>query len=590
MNIAKIPNINHLWSSLLIEELVRNGVTRFCISPGSRSTPLTMAVAQNREAESFIHFDERASAFRALGMVAATKKPCAVITTSGTAAANLLPAIIEASKKKLPLIIFTADRPPELRQTGAHQTIDQTKLYGEYVRWFFDLPCPTLEIPPEFVLTSVDQAIARAQGNPAGPVHINCMYREPLVPVSATTDFKPYTRSIQDWSDYTDAYTQYVKAEPSLSASNIKSIALKIQQIKSGIIVVGKLAGKKEQTAVIKLSEQLQWPIVPDISSGLRLGTTHPNVIHYFDQILLSESWRKHYQPDGVLHLGGRITSKRWYEYIQKINLKHYIMVLSHPLRNDPLHNVFLRVQCPVGDFCARLSKVIEPQRENRLLKYLQGLNANTGLAIDEVLSREAALTEPHVARLISHHIPKKTGLFAASSMPIRDLDMYGWAADRDIAFGANRGASGIDGLIATAAGFSTGLNRPTTLVIGDLAFLYDLNALAMLRDLKHPLVIVVVNNNGGGIFSFLPVEKFHEGFEKYFGTPHGLSFHAAADLFDLNYARPETVEEFTKTYTIALKSTVSTIIEISSDRAYNLAVHQRLQKHIQTRIDTLTN
>jgi 2-succinyl-5-enolpyruvyl-6-hydroxy-3-cyclohexene-1-carboxylate synthase len=180
MNFPKLPNANHLWSSLIIEELIRNGVDYFCLAPGSRSSPLAVAVATNPRAKSFVHFDERALAFHALGYASAPRKACAVITTSGTAAANLFPAVIEASKKKLPLVILTADRPPELRYTGANQTIDQVKMFGDYVRWQFDMPCPTADIPANFVLTTIDQAVFRANGEVKGPVHINCMYREPL--------------------------------------------------------------------------------------------------------------------------------------------------------------------------------------------------------------------------------------------------------------------------------------------------------------------------------------------------------------------------------------------------------------------------
>lgn len=340
------PNINHLWADLMIEELIRNGIDTFCISPGSRSTPLTVAVARHPKAQSFIHFDERGSAFRALGIAAATHHPCVIITTSGTAAANLFPAIIEASKKKLPLIVLTADRPPELRSTGAHQTIDQVKMYGDYVRWQFDMPCPTTDIAPEFVLTTIDQAISRAMDNPNGPTHINCMYRELQELEEVKPAWKSYLKSISAWQKNSDAYTQYVVSKPQLQRADLDLIVAKIKGIKSGIIVVGKLSDTQEQKNVLKLAEKLNWPIFPDVVSGLRLGITHKNIISYFDQILLSSKFQTKYKPDGILHLGGRITSKRWYQYMEKVAPSQYIMALSHPLRNDPLHNVTTRVQC----------------------------------------------------------------------------------------------------------------------------------------------------------------------------------------------------------------------------------------------------
>ena len=586
MNVTSSPNLNHLWADLMIEELVRNGVDTFCISPGSRSTPLTLAVARNPKAKGFVHFDERGSAFRALGIASATGRPCAVITTSGTAAANLFPAVIEASKKKLPLIMLTADRPPELRFTGAHQTIDQVKMYGDYVRWHFDLPCPTAEIPAEFVLTTISQAVSRATGNPGGPVHINCMYREPLAPVRTRSTWGTYTKTLKNWKTTTEAYTKYIKPKSGLRQSDIDHTILKVRKIKSGIIVAGKLKNLAEQRNVLRLADKLRWPVFADISSGLRLGNTDKNVIHYFDQILLSEKFKKDYQPDGILHLGGRMTSKRWHEYLKAADPSQYIMAISHPLRNDPPHKVTTRVQCDVASFCRAIEREIPQRKDSRLLLRLQKLNKKVHHQIDVSLKDQSGLSEPQAARLITASIPSNDGLFIASSMPVREIDMYGTPDKNKVVFGSNRGASGIDGTIATAIGFSTGLNNRCTLLIGDLAFLHDLNSMAMLRDLAHPMVIVIVNNNGGGIFSFLPVRQCRENFEKYFGTPHDLTFSAAADLFDLNYARPETGEEFAKTYNAALKNKVTTIIEITTDRAYNLKMHNAMQHTIKAAIN----
>src|SRR3989338_7351804 len=284
-------NLNQCWSSLIIEELIRNEVDYFCLAPGSRSASLAVAVAQNSRAKSFVLFDQRALAFHALGYASATRKTCAVITTSGTAAANLFPAIIEASKKKLPLVILTADRPPELRATGANQTIDQVKMFGEYVRWHFDMPCPTTDIPANFVLTTVDQAVFRANGELKGPVHINCMYREPLF--EGRDRSGPVPADLKYWQNARTPYTSYVTAEKKLGVDTVNELAQKIRGIKQGIIVVGKLVGPREQKSVLALSEKLNWPVFADVTSGLRLGCTHKNVISYFAQIFLSPRFKK---------------------------------------------------------------------------------------------------------------------------------------------------------------------------------------------------------------------------------------------------------------------------------------------------------
>ena len=580
----KNSNLNQFWSSLIIEELIRNGVDYFCLAPGSRSAPLACAVAENPKARSFVHFDERGLGFHALGYTSATRKPCAVITTSGTAAANLFPAIIEASKKKLPLIILTADRPSELRATGANQTIDQIKIFGDYVRWQFDMPCPTTDIPASFVLTTVDQAVFRANGELKGPVHINCMYREPLVENGGGS----VPAELNRWRNARTPYTSYVAAQKKLDADTINAIARKIRGIKQGIIVVGKLAGAREQQGVLDLAEKLNWPVFPDVTSGLRLGCTHKNVIHYFDQISVTgTNFQKKLVPvtDFVLHLGGRMTSRRWYDYVEAVKPKCYIMVLNHPLRNDPLHAVTLRVQARVDDFCNALAKKITKGKGNPGLSSLQKLNEKVDRVIEEYLGKEARLSEAAVARLISRHIPAGDGLFLGNSLPIRHVDMYADPHGNPVTVSANRGASGIDGIAASACGFAVGLQKRVTLLIGDLALLHDLNSLAMLKTVPQPLVIVALNNDGGGIFNFLPVAQFKNGFEKFFSTPHGLNFASAADMFDLNYANPARAEDLVQAYKIAVQSRTSTIIEVTSDRKQNVAVVKGLQDRIRKAI-----
>lgn len=579
MKPAKLANINHAWGHLVVEELKRNGVDYFCISPGSRSSPLTIAVAENKGVEAFMHFDERGAAFHALGYVSAARKPCALICTSGTAAANYFPAIIEASKKKLPLIVLTADRPPEIRLTGADQTIDQVKIFGDYVRYFMDVPCPTTDMKPEFILTTVDQAVYRAKFPMAGPVHLNFMFREPLAPVQSDVDLAEYLKPLEPWEKSETPFTHYTHAGSELNAAPAKEIQKVLSASESGIIVVGKLNGPKEQESVLKLAQKLRWPIFPDVTSGLRLGISDPNVVPYFDQCLLAEIAK----VDTVLHLGGRITSKRWYQYIERTNPKNYIMVLNHPLRNDPLHNVTVRVEAGVKDFCDKLSG-LAPERKNNFTN-LPALTKEIDAVIETAISQSSQITEMGIARAVSKIIPNGHGLFLANSMPIRDMDMYADFKGKTVTIGANRGASGIDGLIATACGFSKGLNQPTTLVIGDMAVLHDLNSLSMVKKLKLPLTIVAINNNGSAIFSFLPIADFKNVFENYFGTPHGLHFEASTRMFGLNYQNPKTPKEFTDAYRKSVQSKQSTFIEVTTDRTRNYAAHKELQEKLKSTI-----
>ena len=559
---TSFPNINYCWGSLIAEELIRGGIEYFCIAPGSRSSALVVPIARHKKAKTFVHFDERGLAFHALGYVTATKKPVVLVCTSGTAVANFLPAVVEASKKKLPLVVITADRPPELRQTGAVQTIDQSGIFGKYVVWQTDMPCPDLAIKPEFVLTTIDQALYQARRR-GGVVHINCMFREPLSPTEVKTDWKNYFDGTKAWQKSSQPYTQYVSPKPG-SLSDPTAIARRINAIKKGIVVVGKIdAG--EHDAVIEFAKRLGWPVFADISSGLRLGCTEKNIIHYFDQLLLSEKVRNEISDCAIVHLGGRITSKRYYEFVQAKQPAEYIMVLNHALRNDPAHKVTVRLESSVSDFCKSMLPLVK-RGKNPVLQSLITANQRLDKDIEAKLRREP-LSESYAARLVSQLVPEGTGVFLSNSMPIRDMDMYADFKGAKVQVAGNRGASGIDGIIASACGYAKGLQAPVTLMIGDLAFLHDLNSLAILKDVEQPVIMVILNNGGGRIFSFLPIAKEQDVFEKYFGTPHPFTFANAAAMFELNYHRPHDAKQLGKVYTQAFKSRTSTIIEIMVSR-----------------------
>ncbi len=580
MKFNRAPHINQLWADLMVEELTRLGVDYFCLSSGSRSAPLAVAVAENKKAHTTIHCDERASGFHAIGYASATQKPATIITTSGTAVANLLPAVVEASKKKIPLIILTADRPPELRFTGANQTIDQVKIFGAYARWFFDMPTPTKNIEPNFILTTIDQAVFQAQGELKGPVHLNCMFREPLAPIKTKTAFTDYLNPIAAWAKTKDPLTKHHKSAQAFLPNDLSNIIAKINQSKNGIIVVGKIANQEEEKAVVKLSEKLKWPIFADIASGLRLGQTHPNVITYFDQILLSKKITKSLKPETIIHLGGRMTSKRFYEYMETAKPKNYITVLNHPLRNDPLHCVTERVQSSIGTFCKTVLPKIKIKKSNQSLKALTKANALTHTLIGDFLNKTDDTTEIALARTISQTINKNHNLFMSNSLIIREMDSFADGYSAPVATNANRGANGIDGIIASACGYTNGSDKRTTLVIGDLAALYDLNALTMVAATKKPMTIIIFNNNGGGIFSFLPIGAYKQ-FEKYFGTPHNLDFKNAAKMFKINYSQPKTNDDFYMSYKKALKSNRSTMIEVQTDRTNNVQVFEKWKRYL---------
>jgi 2-succinyl-5-enolpyruvyl-6-hydroxy-3-cyclohexene-1-carboxylate synthase len=565
------PRANRLWANLIVEELIRCGVEFFCVAPGSRSTPLVAALAANDKAHSLVHFDERGTAFAALGYARATGRPAAWITTSGTAVANGLPALVEASTDGVPMILLTADRPPELRQTGANQTIDQPDIFGDYVRWRFDLPAPDPTIDTAMVLTTVDQAAYRARRSPHGPVHLNLMFREPFLPEGDEVLAGP-----SPWAEGDEPYTRYGATKPAVDELEIQALWQTLRPARRGLVVAGRLASRKQGEAALRLASALGWPLLPDIGSQVRLGADSENLAPYYDALLAGESFAEYHTPEAVVQVGGRALSKRLEQFIVRSRPDPYVVVRENPFRLDPAHRVTHSIEVDVVDFCAAMVRVAteDPPDEDAAWRTgWRGASETVGHSLDGISSME--LNEPFVARSVSRNVPQDQGLVVASSMPVRDLDTYATAGGAPVPIAANRGASGIDGTVATAAGFARGLGRPVTLLIGDLALLHDLNSLAMLRDV--PVVVIVLNNDGGGIFSFLPVAKHEEFFEPYFGTPQGVGFEPAAEMFGLQYERPGTAEEFVEVYRGACARMSSTMIEVRTDREENVRLHGEL-------------
>jgi 2-succinyl-5-enolpyruvyl-6-hydroxy-3-cyclohexene-1-carboxylate synthase len=574
------PRANRLWAYLIVEELLRCGVGFFCVAPGSRSTPLVAALAANEKARSLIHFDERGTAFAALGYARATGRPAAWITTSGTAVANGLPAVVEAATDGVPMVLLTADRPPELRQTGANQTIDQPDIFGDYVRWRFDLPAPDPDIDPAMVLTTVDQAAYRASRTPQGPVHLNLMFREPFLSGPEDEDIPSGPAS---WVQGDEPYTRYAATKPAVDEMEIYRLWETLRPVKHGLVVAGRLASRKQGEAVLRLAGTLGWPLLPDLGSQVRLGSE--GIAAHYDALVAGDSFAGSHVPEAVVHVGGRALSKRLEQFLASSRPDPYVVVRENPFRLDPAHRVTHSVEANVLDFCTALvwAATEAPPAMNPL--WTAGwLEASEEVArhLEGIFSGEP--NEPLVARLLSRNVPPDHGLVVASSMPVRDLDTYATTDGAPVPVAANRGASGIDGTVATAAGFARGLGRPVTLLIGDLALLHDLNSLAMLRNVH--VIVVVLNNDGGGIFSFLPIARHEEFFEPYFGTPQGVGFEPAAKMFGLAYEHPGTMEEFVEAYGSACARGSSTLIEVKTDRKENVTLHRRLLEEVAALVD----
>jgi 2-succinyl-5-enolpyruvyl-6-hydroxy-3-cyclohexene-1-carboxylate synthase len=575
--------MNQLWGYLIIAESIRNGVDYFVISPGSRSTPLTVAVAQHPQARQIVCLDERGAAFHAIGYARATGNPAVLICTSGTAAANYLPAVIEAAMDNLPLIILSGDRPPELRQTGANQTIQQVNLYGDYICWQGDLPCPTAEINPHMVLTTIDLAISRSRQAPGGAIHLNCMFREPLAPLADIPLTIP--PSLAKWQESGLPYTRYSQQLTIPDPLAIAKVIETISSSKAGILAIGLLKSPREIDAAITLAARLNWAVFADVQSGLRLRQDFPNLIHYFDRLLITDRVAELARVDTIVQLGTRIVSAQWLKWLEKSPPLNYLVVANNLDRHDPNHIVSQRISSDLVYFCQQLTQQLPLQSPAAWVQQLRVDSDRIGLTITNFLATPQ-LTEPTISRTISELLPPEHGLWIGNSMPIRDLDMYGVGAILGATsprIGANRATSGIEGAIASATGFAAGLQAPVTAIVGDLSSLHDLNSLALLQSDRQPVIVIIINNDGGGIFSFLPIANSIEIFEPYFGTPHGFDFKNAAAMFKLAYYHPQNRDALIDDYLQALTTKKSAIIEVTTNRTDNLQIHQELIKLCHT-------
>jgi 2-succinyl-5-enolpyruvyl-6-hydroxy-3-cyclohexene-1-carboxylate synthase len=575
-------DINTLWGALLIEELIRNGSHYFCLSPGSRSTPLTLAIARHNHARTIICHDERGAAFHALGYARAMGKPAVLVCTSGSAAAHYYPAVVEAAMDRLPMLILSADRPPELQDTGANQTIRQSALFGAYAKWHVNLPCPDPVIAAATLLSAVDQALYQACATPSGPVHVNCPYREPLVPSGETSDDEGYLTTLAAWRTTNKPFTEYLPLTRQPADHQVQQVKTLLQGTRNGLIAIGRLNNEAERRSVKHLLAVLKWPAFVDVASGLRLSQSARSVVHYYDQLLLWDAFCATHRPETLLQIGSRFVSKRFLAYLQQTPCPpQHIIVKNHPYRYDPSSTITHHLETDIAAFCEALLDNMTPSPAPEWNHAFLARSALVDRIVSTTVNASQSLSEIAVARLVSERLPADQGHWLGNSMPVRDMDMYASPFGSAEQIAANRGASGIDGTVAAASGFAVGLHKPVTVVLGDLALLHDLNSLELVMRCPVPLVIIVINNNGGGIFSMLPIANFPDVFETYFATPTNLSFKAAAQLFGLAYVKPNTTREFLVAYDQALAATTATLIEVVTDRQENARLHRELQEKI---------
>lgn len=580
------------WAEAIVSALARSGVDTWFIGPGSRSTPLVLAVSRRSALKSIVHVDERAAAFAALGFARASGRPAAVITTSGTAVANLFPAVVEAAMDAQPLVVLSADRPPELRGRGANQTIDQANIFGRYARFFSDVSAPDGEVDPELANTIVSDALTAATGSLPGPVHINCMFREPLAPPYAAATEPPAEHSDSCPSDRhaIEIQESVAKRAPVLRArkgqgDDPSEIVAALVGTRRGLVMAGRLNRASDARAIERLSGHLGWPLLADIGSQVQRAGSE-RVVTSFDQILLSGDIRDRLRPDTVLHVGGSYVSKRFGMWLAETTPRHVIHVSENDLPYDPFGVVTRRFRVSAGDLGRAL---LESDRDVRSsadpdwagwwIEASSAAETLLGAELDGAAHGriDGQIDEPSLARMIWRAVPRGWSLLVGNSMPVRDFDAFGWGSTGPQFVASNRGASGIDGLVATAFGVAVGRNTPVIAVVGDQSLLHDLGSLLLVARSEQPVVIVVVNNGGGGIFSFLPIAEHRDVFEDWFAAAHTLKFRAAAEQFSLAYENPGTCDALQSALEAAFTATRSTLIEVNTDRAENRAVHDRI-------------
>ncbi|MFC4988695.1 2-succinyl-5-enolpyruvyl-6-hydroxy-3-cyclohexene-1-carboxylic-acid synthase [Saliphagus infecundisoli] len=588
------PNPSTLWAEVLVSELAADGLSAVCIAPGSRSTPLTVAFAAHPDVEVYSHLDERSAAFFALGRARRTGEPTALVSTSGTAAANFHPAVIEAHQGRVPLLLLTADRPRDLRDSGANQTIDQVDLYGDAVRWAMDLPEARLEERPvEMLWTTAARALAAATGTPAGPVHLNCPFRKPLEPVETGEIDADFLDRIDRDGDEGPA-VRTTGGTPVPAAEDVARIAETMESADRPLVVAGPAdppgidAGR-----IAGLARAVGAPILADPLSGLRFGEhvrerdgESPRVVFGgYDAYLPDPDLA----PDVVLRVGASPTSKPLRNWLSDVAPKQFLIDPAGGWREATYAATDLVVADPdrlVGDLLA----VLETDGNDGSGD--AGTSGSAGKWLEDFHRREAAhwsvverATDPDrlaaapfegaVLAAALAEAPDPATVFVSNSMPIRDADRFGRPRAAELSVLANRGASGIDGITSTGLGAGSAVEEPLVIVTGDLAFYHDSNGLLAVGRCGVDATIVVLDNDGGGIFHMLPIEEFDPPFTEQFKTPHGLEFSYLAECYGLEFECVAPAD-FSERYRASLASAGTQVLSVAFDAE---ASHRRREE-----------
>jgi 2-succinyl-5-enolpyruvyl-6-hydroxy-3-cyclohexene-1-carboxylate synthase len=597
-------NANYACTGALIDELVRAGVTSLCLCPGSRSTPLAMSGVRHGGLRVWTLIDERSMGYFALGMARMSGRPVAVLTTSGTAAANLLPAVVEARYGRVPLIVLTADRPRRLRDAAAPQTIDQVRLYGTHVKWFADAVSPQADDAVlRYYRTAACRAAALATAAPPGPVHLNVPLDEPLVPVPDGIMPAEERRDPQAWYGRPGGRPYARSPAPALSPhpEETEWIAEFLARTPRGVIIAGPQYDEGLPAVLARLAAKVGYPILADPLSQVRCGPHDRRlVIDAYDPLLRVEEAAPALAPDVIIRVGGVPASKPLLGYIERHARARQVLV-DPTGWTDPSRVASDVVRCDPRRWCEAVAAVTggAASADNPWTARWVRLSA---LAADAAARRLDEIDEPFEGKALAELaglLPDGTTLFAGNSMPVRDLDSFFRGTPRALRMLGNRGASGIDGVVSSALGAAAaaaerspgrgheagpGPGRVVP-VLGDLSLYHDLNGLLAAKAYRLDATIVLLNNNGGGIFSFLPQAAYPGHFEALFGTPTGLDFRAGAELYGAAFASAETWPAFRREVRASFDRPGVSIVELRTARDRNVVLHREIWAAVRTAV-----
>ena len=604
------PNPLYAYVNAFIDELQRSGVQDVVICPGSRSTPLALACATHPGIKVWMHLDERAAAFFGLGLAKQTRRPVALLCTSGTAAANFLPALVEAAMAHVPLLALTADRPHELRDNGAPQAIDQNRLYGKYAKWFVDVALPEATNEAlRSIRTLANRAAALTMSIPAGPVHLNFPFREPLTPEPVPDQPlpPPEQRDAVAWHGRPANRPFIAVTDAPLAAlppAHLHDLADRLRHAPRGLIIAGPQDDPALPEALVSLAKRLSYPILADPLSLVRCGPHAGDlVLSSYDAFLRDASFASQQEPEIILRFGAMPTSKPVLLYLKRYPSCPVLVIDGRYGWEEPTQLASELMHAQPALLCQQVLELLgdtdaavktrEPTAQRANNDWLSTwINADrlTRQALQEGMEEFQPLFEGRVFSELAALLPAGATLYVGNSMPVRDLDTFFWASERPLRILGNRGANGIDGVVSSALGISARAENgePTVLVIGDLSFLHDLGGLVAAYLHHLSLTIVLINNDGGGIFSFLPQADHPAHFEQLFGTPTGLDVSYAVQMYGGQFQRVSSWEHFRQTVTKSISKGGLQVIEVQTERASNVQMHRRLWQRVSQALEKL--